>query len=390
MKTSRAVQAILRNYEGETPGVKGNLARMLMEGQLGGTGKLVILPVDQGFEHGPARSFAINPAAYDPHYHYRLADRRRAVGLCRAAGHARGRRRHLRRPDPDDPEGELGQLADVARPPARTRRSPPRSTTRCGSAARRSASPSIRARTWRWRCSRRSARLRAEAAAVGLATVIWSYPRGEAISKDGETAIDIAAYAAQIAALLGAHIIKIKLSTDHLELPEAKKVYRGREDRHRHPGGAGARIACRRLSAGAGSWCSRAARRRARVRSSTTPGRSATAAATARSSAATRSSGRATRRWRCWAAHRHLQGPRLAGFAAGCGGVDRSDTIARVSPQAAPASTGCDTIARVSPQAAPASTGRDTIARVSPQAAPASTRRGGAAPRPRDPAREYL
>ena len=67
--------------------------------------------------------------------------------------------------------------------------------------------------------------MRNEAASVGIATVIWSYPRGEGISKDGETGIDVAAYAAQIAALIGAHVIKIKLSTDHLMLPEAKKVY---------------------------------------------------------------------------------------------------------------------------------------------------------------------
>jgi class I fructose-bisphosphate aldolase len=67
--------------------------------------------------------------------------------------------------------------------------------------------------------------LREEAQSVGIPTVIWSYPRGEALTRDGETAIDIAAYAAQVAALLGAHIIKIKLSTDHLELGEAKKVY---------------------------------------------------------------------------------------------------------------------------------------------------------------------
>jgi class I fructose-bisphosphate aldolase len=73
MRASRTVQAILRNYEGETPGVKGNLCRMLMNGRLGGTGKMIILPVDQGFEHGPARSFAPNPAGYDPHYHYQMA-----------------------------------------------------------------------------------------------------------------------------------------------------------------------------------------------------------------------------------------------------------------------------------------------------------------------------
>ena len=38
-----------------------------------GTGKVIILPVDQGFEHGPARNYAVNPEAYDPHYHYKLA-----------------------------------------------------------------------------------------------------------------------------------------------------------------------------------------------------------------------------------------------------------------------------------------------------------------------------
>src|SRR3546814_9822525 len=68
-----AVKAILDNYESDNPGVKANLARILMQGRLGGTGKLIILPVDQGFEHGPARSFAVNPDAYDPHYHYQLA-----------------------------------------------------------------------------------------------------------------------------------------------------------------------------------------------------------------------------------------------------------------------------------------------------------------------------
>src|SRR6056297_1108904 len=73
MKTTRIVQKILSNYEGETPGVKANLCRMMMQGKLGGSGKMIILPVDQGFEHGPARSFAPNPAGYDPHYHYQLA-----------------------------------------------------------------------------------------------------------------------------------------------------------------------------------------------------------------------------------------------------------------------------------------------------------------------------
>src|ERR1700761_9551009 len=73
MKTTPRVREILSWYEGETSGTKANLARMLMAGRLGGTGRMVILPVDQGFEHGPARSFAVNPPAYDPHYHFQLA-----------------------------------------------------------------------------------------------------------------------------------------------------------------------------------------------------------------------------------------------------------------------------------------------------------------------------
>src|SRR5260221_11732985 len=73
MKMTPRVRKILSHYESDNPGTKANLARILMQGRLGGTGHLVILPLDQGFEHGPARSFAANPLAYDPHYHFQLA-----------------------------------------------------------------------------------------------------------------------------------------------------------------------------------------------------------------------------------------------------------------------------------------------------------------------------
>ena len=64
-----------------------------------------------------------------------------------------------------------------------------------------------------------------EAKAAGLAVVVWSYPRGSGLAKEGEQAIDVTAYAAQIGCQLGAHIIKVKPPTAHLEQPEAKKVY---------------------------------------------------------------------------------------------------------------------------------------------------------------------
>jgi class I fructose-bisphosphate aldolase len=224
MKSTRTVSRILSNYEGETPGVKANLNRMLMTGKLGGTGKMIILPVDQGFEHGPARSFAPNPEGYDPHYHYKLAI---DAGLNAYAA----------------PLGSLEAGADTFAGQIPTiLKVNSANSLMSGTAGKNQAITGSVDDALRLGCSaigftvypgsdcaldmfEEIVEMRKEAAAKGVATVIWSYPRGEAITKEGETAIDVAAYAAHIAALLGAHIIKIKLSTDHLMLPEAKKVY---------------------------------------------------------------------------------------------------------------------------------------------------------------------
>ncbi|SFG18361.1 fructose-bisphosphate aldolase [Palleronia marisminoris] len=224
MKATRKVQQILANYEGENPGVKGNLCRMLMEGRLKGTGKMIILPVDQGFEHGPARTYGPNAPAYDPHYHYQLAIDAGLNAFAAPLG--------LLEAGADTFAGQIPTILKV-----NSANSLMSSTSGKDQAVTASVDDALRLG-----CSaigftiypgsdrqldmfEEIVEMRHEAASVGLPTVIWSYPRGEAISKEGETAIDVAAYAAQIAALLGAHIIKIKLSTDHLEVPEAKKVF---------------------------------------------------------------------------------------------------------------------------------------------------------------------
>ncbi|MFN3605748.1 MAG: class I fructose-bisphosphate aldolase [Cypionkella sp.] len=225
---TKIVQNILSHYQGETPGVKANLARMLMAGKLGGTGRMIILPVDQGFEHGPARSFAMNAAGYDPHYHFQLAI---DAGLNAYAA----------------PFGMLQAGADTfaGQIPLILKVNSANSLMGDGAGKNQAITASVDD-ALRLGCSaigftiypgsdqqldmyEEITEMRREAAAKGVATVIWSYPRGPAISKDGETAIDVAAYAAQIAALLGAHIIKIKLSTDHLMLPEAKAVYQSQD-----------------------------------------------------------------------------------------------------------------------------------------------------------------
>ena len=224
MRASRTVQKILANYEGETPGVKAALCRMLMEGKLGGTGKMIILPVDQGFEHGPARSFAPNPAGYDPHYHYQLAIDAGLNAYAAPLG--------MLEAGADTFAGQIPTILKV-----NSANSLMSDTAGKNQAITASVDDALRlgcaaigftiypGSDMALDMFEEIVEMRREAAAKGVATVIWSYPRGEAITKDGETAIDIAAYAAQIAALIGAHIIKIKLSTDHLMLPEAKKVY---------------------------------------------------------------------------------------------------------------------------------------------------------------------
>ena len=224
MKITKNVKKILNQYESDNPGVKANLARILMSGKLGGTGKLVILPVDQGFEHGPARSFAKNIDAYDPHYHFQLAI---DAGLSAFAA----------------PIGMLEAGADTfaGQIPLIMKTNSSNSLSREKDAPNQAMTGSVR-EAIRLGCSAVGftiypgsddaldmisdiQEMAAEAKDAGLAVVVWSYPRGGNISKEGETAIDIIAYAAHMAALIGAHIIKVKPPTSHIELSEAKKVY---------------------------------------------------------------------------------------------------------------------------------------------------------------------
>jgi fructose-bisphosphate aldolase, class I len=217
------VKEILSWYGSDNPGTLTNLARLLNHGKLAGTGKFVILPVDQGFEHGPARSFAPNPPAYDPRYHFELAIEAGCNAYAAPLGFIEAGVREyageipliLKVNDHDvlvdeaDPTQALtGSVQDALR-------------LGCvgigftiypGSAHRVELYQQIRAYA-------------EEAKRYGLVVVIWAYARGSSLDKDGETAIDVIGYAAQIAAQLGAHIIKVKLPTAHIAQDAARKVY---------------------------------------------------------------------------------------------------------------------------------------------------------------------
>ena len=221
MRVTQRVRKMLDWYESDNPGTKANLARILMEGKLGGTGKLLILPVDQGFEHGPARSFAANPPAYDPHYHFQLA---LDAGLSAFAA----------------PLGMIEAGADSfagALPIILKLNSSNSLATNKDQAVTGSVDDALRlgcaaigftiypGSEYAFEQMEELRELAAEAKSAGLAVVTWSYPRGPNLDSAGETAVDICAYAAHMAALLGAHIIKVKPPTAHLSLPAAKLVY---------------------------------------------------------------------------------------------------------------------------------------------------------------------
>ena len=223
MALSERVKQILSWYPSDNAGTLTNLARMLNHGTLGGTGKMVILPVDQGFEHGPHRSFAPNPPAYDPDYHFQLAIEAGCNAYAAPLGFIEAGAAKF--------AGEIplilklnssDTLAKMAEPcPAVT--GSVKDAVRLGCCAvGYTIYPGSGARNTMYENLRE---IVLEAKEQGLPTVVWSYPRGGGISKDGETAIDVVAYAAQLAAQLGAHVIKVKPPKDYVEQAEAKKVY---------------------------------------------------------------------------------------------------------------------------------------------------------------------
>ena len=224
MALTRKVKEVLSWYESDNPGTKANLARMLMTGKLGGTGKMVILPVDQGFEHGPARSFAANPAAYDPHYHFKLAIDAGLNAFAAPLG--------MIEAGADTFAGAVPLILKVNsnNSVAPKNAAPDQAVTATVADALRLGCSAIGFTIYpgghqTYDQMEEIRELTAEAKACGLAVVMWSYPRGEGLSKDGETAIDVTAYAAHLAALLGAHVIKVKPPTAFIEQAEAKKVY---------------------------------------------------------------------------------------------------------------------------------------------------------------------
>ncbi|USO01534.1 MAG: class I fructose-bisphosphate aldolase [Alphaproteobacteria bacterium] len=220
---SQAIRTILGKYEGENPGCKAKLYTMMNHGKLAGTGRMVIYPVDQGFEHGPGRSFGMNPSAYDPHFHYKLAIDSGVSAFAAPLG--------LLEAGADSFAGSVPLILKINSGNTLTKPygGSDQAVTSAVADALRLGCVGVGFTIYpgsdvTYDMFEEVRDIIADAKAAGLAVIVWSYTRGN-MSKEGETAIDVVSYGAHMACLLGAHVVKVKLPTAHLEKTEAKYVY---------------------------------------------------------------------------------------------------------------------------------------------------------------------
>ena len=216
------VKMILNKYENTNAGIKANLAKILMNGKLGGTGHLLILPVDQGHEHGPDKSFMVNPDAYDPLYHYKIALDAGLSAYAAPLGFLEA-----------GAESFAGQIPTILKINSSNSLIPLKNQSKNGTVkeALRLGCVAIGftiypGSEYQYEMIEEFKEISLEASEYGLASVLWSYPRGPNIDKEAETSIDTISYAAHIAALLGAHIIKVKPPTNIIADKSLEKNYK--------------------------------------------------------------------------------------------------------------------------------------------------------------------
>lgn len=231
------IHNITKNYRAENAGVRAKIWQLLHHGALSGTGHLLIYPIDQGFEHGPDRSFLPNPPAYDPEYHLQFAIDNGFSALAAPIG-------FLENLSASSLWGQIPMILKINSSNALYKEKNPETvvyssikkalqlgcigigiTIYPGSARFHQMLPEIKT-------------LIQKAKNAGLLVVIWSYPRGENLTAKDETALDVISYATHITALLGAHIIKVKLPSEYIfdtkNLDITKMENDSREKRVRH------------------------------------------------------------------------------------------------------------------------------------------------------------
>ncbi|HZY70523.1 MAG TPA: fructose-bisphosphate aldolase [Thermoplasmata archaeon] len=191
---------------GLSPGKRTRLKRLLYDYGPGG-GTLLVLPIDQGLEHGPV-DFFDNPEALDPDYQFRLAFDGRFSAIALHIGLARKYfaeyagsvplilKLNGKTGIPSDAQA-FSSLTGTVEDAVRMGADAVGYTIYVGSPAQD-------------RDFKQFTEVRGEADRFGMPVIVWAYPRGEFVAKKGGReslyAID---YAARVALELGADIVKV-------------------------------------------------------------------------------------------------------------------------------------------------------------------------------------
>lgn len=216
----KIIDKILSNYESDNVKTLNNLSKLLNTGNLSGTGRMIIYPVDQGFEHGPDRSFSINPEAYDPHYHINFAVEAGMSAFAAPLGMIESGYKTFSNKIPFILKCNSSNSLTSIKDQALTGSVKDALRLNCIGVGFTIYPGS----EFNFKLIEQACNLFREAKESGLICVLWSYARGS-MTKKGETAINIISYAAHMASLCGAHIIKVKLPSSYLEEDSTKDCF---------------------------------------------------------------------------------------------------------------------------------------------------------------------
>lgn len=205
---------ILKSYETDSPETLDRLKEIFQQGALKGTGRLIISAVDQGFEHGPNRSFSMNLNAFDPHYHYQLAIDAGLSAFAAPLGLLEAGAKTFKGKIPTILKMNSGNSLVQLEQPDQAITASVEDAVRLG--CHGIGLTFYPGSNHSYSMIEKIQQISLKARKAGLFVVIWSYPRGN-MTKEGETALDVVSYGAHMACLLGAHIIKVKIPTSHLE-----------------------------------------------------------------------------------------------------------------------------------------------------------------------------